>query len=561
MSQSVLALLALAPLAVVGVLLLGLRWPAQRAMPVAFAATALLATLVWGVPLVVATAASLRGAIIAVELLSIVFGAILLLNTLERCGAMDRIRQGLAAISEDRRVQVLLIAWFFGGFIEGAAGFGTPAAIAVPLMVGLGFPKMPAVFAGMAIQCTCVSFGAAGTPLLVGVAAGLGGDADAVAMAGRLGAAEGLDTAASWRLMLETIGLRIAAVHALVGLLVPLLLVALMTRFYGPSRSLRDGLSVWPLAVYAAAVMLIPYVLAGWLLGPEFPTLVGSLVGMAIFVATVRAGWFLPCGEPWEFADGERRALRAVDPRIGPLMAWGPYAAVAATLVVTRLPQLPVRDLIGAVVIPIDGLLGTDIGRDVRPLVLPSSVFLAVSLLTFVVYRARTGFSARDYAAAWRDSLRTMVPATPALLFSIMLVQVFLNSDGASGYPTMPLALAGGVERLAGAAWPLVAPVVGGLGAAVAGSNTISNMMFVLFQFDVGRQVGAEPLWMVALQAVGGAAGNTICVHNVVAASAVVGLSGQEGAVLRKTSIVFGYYVIATALLYWATVGLGAATA
>ncbi len=106
----------------------------------------------------------------------------------------------------------------------------------------------------------------------------------------------------------------------------------------------------------------------------------------------------------------------------------------------------------------------------------------------------------------------------------------------------MPIALADGVAALAGSAWPIFAPVIGGLGAFVAGSNTVSNMMFSLFQFGVGQRIGVDPTWIVALQAVGGAAGNMICVHNVVAAAAVVGLVGKEGAVIRLTLMPFLYY-------------------
>lgn len=124
-----------------------------------------------------------------------------------------------------------------------------------------------------------------------------------------------------------------------------------------------------------------------------------------------------------------------------------------------------------------------------------------------------------------------------------MTVQVFINSHRASEIPTMPIALAQGAEALVGQWWPLVASTVGGIGAAIAGSNTLSNMMLSLFQFDVGLKIGVDPAWIVALQAVGGAAGNTICVHNVVAASAVVGLAGREADVIRKTLLVFLYYV------------------
>ena len=118
----------------------------------------------------------------------------------------------------------------------------------------------------------------------------------------------------------------------------------------------------------------------------------------------------------------------------------------------------------------------------------------------------------------------------------------------------MPEALAGGVERLAGDAWPLLAPFIGGIGAAIAGSNTVSNMMFSQLQYDVGARLGVDPTWIVALQAVGGAAGNMICVHNVVAASAVVGMNGKEGAVIRKTLIPFFFYALLAGSLGYAIV-------
>src|SRR5699024_9646224 len=169
----------------------------------------------------------------------------------------------------------------------------------------------------------------------------------------------------------------------------------------------------------------------------------------------------------------------------------------------------------------------------------PGAVFIVISLITFFVQSMEPA----NYANAWKMSWKTMIPASAALVFTVPMVQVFINSGGgAAGYDEMPAVLAEGVANLGGSVYPIVAPFVGGLGAFVAGSNTVSNMMFSLFQHGVGTRIGADPTWMVALQAVGGAAGNMICVHNVVAASAVVGLVGKEGHVIRKTLIPFVYY-------------------
>ena len=574
---TVLALLALMPILSVAVLLVGLRWPARRAMPICYLTACLLALLVWRIPAVQVAAASLQGVVIAGKLLFIVFGAVLLLNTLEQCGALNQIRRNFHAISPDRRIQAIIIGWLFGSFIEGAAGFGTPAALAVPLMVGLGFPPMAAVFVGMVIQSTPVSFGAAGTPILLGVSSGLsdGGVAIQTYATGLVG-----DQGDTWRDFLELIGFRVACIHIALGTLIPLLLVTLMTRFFGPNRSFRDGLAVAPFALFAAFAMTVPYGLAAYFLGPEFPSLLGGLTGLAIVVLGASQGFLLPSSqECWDFAPRENweptwigdmpmdqppaNETFVSTAAVSTTAAWMPYLLVALLLVATRI-YLPWQALTKSLLafsvplqyekaIPGSGLLGTSIGESVTPFYLPGMIFLIVSIVTFGYFRFAYQFSWQGYARAWRQSGQTMARASTALLFAVAMVRVFINSkQGASHYDDMPLALAKGVAELLGSAWPLVSPLVGGVGAAVAGSNTISNMMFSLFQFNVGMDIGADAVWIVALQAIGGAAGNTICVHNVVAASAVVGLTGQEGTVIRKTCWVFLYYALAPGLFFWA---------
>jgi lactate permease len=563
MNAILLAALSLLPIASVGLLLIVLRWPASRAMPLCYLVAAALAVLIWGVPGWQLAAASVKGLIIAAELLFIVFGAVLLLNTLEESGGLATIRQSFRDITPDRRIQVIVIAWLFGSFIEGSAGFGTPAAVAVPLLVGLGFPAMAAATAGMVIQSTPVSFGAAGTPILVGVNQGLAADPAVAAYAEQLGYATWLD-------FLAMIGLKVAVLHAVAGTLIPLFVVAIMTRFFGKNRSLAEGMAVWKFALFAALAMTVPYLAVAYLLGPEFPSLLGGLIGLAIVVPAAKRGFLVPPADQcWDFDDPQQwdpdwtgklapAARGASDQPMGVWIAWLPYALVAALLVATRLEAFPLGALLKQATIPFHQILGTTISHDVRPLYLPGTVFIVVSGIAFLVHRMPGG----GYARAWAKSVRTVVAASTALVCTVPMVQVFINSGGgADGYDAMPLALARGVEQLAGGAWPLLSPLIGGLGAAVAGSNTVSNMMFALFQFHVGDRIGVDPTWIVALQAVGGAAGNMICVHNVVAASAVVGLLGREGTILRKTLLPFAYYVALTGglgcvIVWWSEKGL-----
>ena len=546
MSIAVLSVLSLLPIITVAVFLVMLRWPASRAMPLSFGVAVVLALAVWQVPAVQVVAASINGLVVALTLLYIIFGAILLLNTLQESGALKTIRQGFTDITPDRRVQVIIIAWLFGSFIEGSAGFGTPAAVAVPLLVGLGFPGMAAVTAGMIIQSTPVSFGAAGTPILVGVNTGLSADPAIQAYAAQLGYAE-------WSDFLAFIGLKVAILHAAAGTLVPLILVSAVTRFFGKNRSIAEGLQVWKFALFAAFAMTIPYVAAAYFLGPEFPALIGSLVGLAVVVTAARSGFLVPAPEDaWDFDQKERWPADwtgSIQPKdithhsgsMSLIRAWSPYVLVAALLLVSRLRALPFGRWLQAWTISWPEIFGTGVSASVQPLFLPGTIFIVASLVTWWLHQIPTA----SYKTSWSTSLRVTAAASVALVFTVPMVQVFINSyGGAAGYERMPIALADGVAALAGSAWPIFAPFIGGIGAAVAGSNTVSNMMFSLFQFNMGERIAVDPTWVVALQAVGGAAGNMICVHNVVAASAVVGLLGREGAVIRLTVIPFIYYAL-----------------
>ena len=297
-------------------------------------------------------------------------------------------------------------------------------------------------------------------------------------------------------------------------------------------------------------------------LGPEFPSLLGSLVGLAIVVPAAKRGFLLPAGDPWDFqAKSEwdeswngtlNSDLGEAPPNLSLWKAWFPYLVIAVLLVVTRLPALQLGPLIKSVALPLDpastqNLFGTPVTiAPVQPLYLPGTVFLVACLVTVVLHR----MSRAAVGRAVKRSARMLVSASVALLFAVPMVQVFLNSEqGAAGLDKMPTVLAEGVASLAGQAWPGFSAMIGGLGAFVAGSNTISNMTFSLFQFGVAERIGANPIWVVALQAVGGAAGNVICVHNVVSACAVVGLVGREGDVIRITSFVFLYYILVAGVL------------
>ncbi|WP_078394239.1 L-lactate permease [Shouchella patagoniensis] len=535
------SIIALTPILSVLLFLVILKWPAKRAMPIAFIITVIVAYFVWQVPVNQIVASSMKGIVTALEVLFIVFGAVLMLNTLRESGAIHTIRQGFTNISPDRRIQAIIICWLFGSFIEGASGWGTPAAILAPLLVAVGFPAMASVMVALIIQSTPVSFGAVGTPILIGVGSGLAGSENVMETAATLGMTTDV--------YIRSIGAQVAIVHGIVGLFIPLIMVMMLTLFFGEKRSIRAGLKVWKFALFAGIAFTVPYVAVANLLGPEFPSLFGGLIGLAIVVPAAKKGWFMP-KQTWDFVDSSKwdpewmgmlSADKLVTPTISPLKAWFPYILIGFLLVITRMNALPFGDVLKQAALQFENVFGTPIEIVSTPLFLPGFTMVAVSVISYFIYR----MNRRSYGTAVKNSTKMIISAAPALLFAVPMVQVFINSGvNASGYESMPLLLADTVSSLTGEHWPIVAPTIGALGAFVAGSNTISNMMFSLFQFGTAENVGINPATIVALQAVGGAAGNIICVHNVVAASAAAGIVGKEGVLIRKVMIPLIYYLV-----------------
>lgn len=547
MNLTIQTLFAVAPILFAAILLIVLRWPARRAMPIVYIVAAVIGLTVWGVAITHVVASTIQGLFITFDILYIIFGAILLLNTLKHSGAITAIRTGFTGISSDRRVQVVIIAWLFGSFIEGASGFGTPAAIAAPLMVALGFPAMAAVMIGMMIQSTAVTFGAVGTPILIGVKGGL----ENPGLNAQLASA-GL----SFENYLRTITAQSAVLHGIAGTLMPLLMVMMMTRFFGRNKSWAEGLSMTPFLIFGGLAFTVPYTLTGIFLGPEFPSLLGALIGLAVMTFATRKGFLIP-KEPWDFAPAsewnpewvgrtESNINILTDKKMSAGLAWVPYLLVAFFLVISRLPRLPVGNMMKSVTVAWPNIFGTGITASSQPLYLPGTILVAVVFMTFFLHRMKI----TELRAAFFESGRILLGAGFVLIFTVPMVRIYINSGtNTLGLSSMPVTMAEWVATRVGHVWPLFAPSIGALGAFIAGSNTVSNLMFSLFQHSVAQSLLISGTLVVALQAVGAAAGNMVAIHNVVAASATVGLLGQEGVTLRKTILPTLYYVTIVGLL------------
>ncbi|CAM4312675.1 L-lactate permease [Lacicoccus alkaliphilus] len=555
-----LVFLSLLPILSIFFFLVILRWSAKKGMLYSFILTILIAFFGWQMGVIEIAAASLKGVMTALEVGVIVFGAVLLLNMMKVSGAVDTIRSSFTSISPDRRVQAIIVAWLFGTFLEGAAGWGAPATIVGPLLIALGFPALAAVIIALMLQSTPVSYGAVGTPILVGVNTSV----ENQPVVNDYLAREGMELSQ----FIFDVGAQVSIFHAMIGLFIPLFMSAMLTRFFGKNKSFLEGLAVWPFAIFAGLAFVIPYSLTANMLGPEFPSLIGGLVGMLIVIPLARKGFLMP-KDTFEFESQDKWPLSWMSDisteanasrNISMSKAWLPYVLVALLLVATRIEALGLNAIVSAWQISFDDILGTGINHSLSPLMIPGVVFILVAIATGFIHKV----DFKGMGSAFKVSWKTILSAMAALIVSVPLVQVFINSGiNDAGYESMPLILAHAAAGLFGDGWPLVSPAIGGLGAFAAGSNTVSNMMFGLFQFGVADEIDVSPLVIVSLQAVGGAAGNMICVHNVVAASAAVGLIGKEGSVITKLLIPTAFYIVFAGAIGYAwvnSIGFNAGT-
>ncbi len=450
-----------------------------------------------------------EAAFTALTILWIVFAALCVYYLQEMSGAIVTIRDRLASLSSDPRIVAILVAWFFALFMEGAAGFGTPVALAAPLLVGLGFRPVEAVSIALLGHAIGVSFGAVGTPVIPQAAA--------------TGLSE-LSIARSTSLL-----------HTLAGWFMLFVVVYLAGRI----ASGRGAGAVWGWAVLAAFAFLVPYVLIAWFVGPELPTLLGAVVGAAVLVVVLRrvhtpqvAGG-LPGGAT--SAAGPPPADEASATPPGLVRAAAPYLVLIALVLLTRLVG-PIEDASRAVVI--DWTISDRFAGSFEPFYHPGTLLV----LSFLV----AGPLQRQPPAVFRGAVwsaaRRIAPVSIALFATLGVARLMVHS--------------GMIEELAVAAadnlgvlWPVAAPFVGILGTFATGSATSSNVLFTEFQASTANQLDLRLENMIGAQGFGAAAGNVIAPHNIVAGGATVGLRGEEGAVLRRTAIPCLLYGLAGGVL------------
>src|SRR5262245_58922272 len=504
---------------------------------VAFALAALLTYLVriWFFKTIpnLAHAAIVSGLLQALTPISIVFGAIFFFVALEHSGAMQTLQLWLNGVSRNPVAQLMIVGWSFVFLIEGASGFGTPAALAAPILVGLGFPPLRVAILCIVMNAVPTSFGAVGTPTWFGF--------------GSLGLTES---------QLLEIGLKSALMHAAAALVIPVIALSFVVDW----KVIRRNLLFVELAVLASVLPMAAVATFNY----EFPSVVGGIIGLltTIFLARRRIGLVK------DEANAAASVTQGQQPEVNPLRpgdvfrALAPLLGTVGILLLTRIPFLGLRQLLTSeaawvsfplsqvgefslspsLVFQLRGILGEDLHWSYAllyvPFILPFFVAAALALILYRCPPSVFGKVANETFARLRNPVI-------ALFGALIFVQLLKIDGERASTRILGDALAAG----AGGLWIYFAGFLGALGSFFSGSNTISNLTFGPIQLRIAQDLGKYPTTMLALQTVGAAMGNMVAIHNIVAVCAVLGLKNEEGNILKKTFIpTLAYGIILAAL-------------
>jgi lactate permease len=458
----------------------------------------LVAVLVYRMPIGLALASTLQGALYGLFPIGwIVISAVFLYRITVETGQFEIVKNSIASITEDRRLQALLIAFSFGAFLEGAAGFGTPVAISAAMLVGLGFEPLYAAGLCLIANTAPVAFGAIGTPVVVA------------------GQVSGLDD----RLISQAVGRQLP----FLSVLVPFWLVFTMSG----RRGVRE---VWPAALVSGASFAVAQWWTSNYLGPLLPDIISSLCSIVSLVLFLRV---------WKPAriyrfEGEARSSQTATPgRRAVLSAWSPF--VVLTVLVGSWGIKPVKALLERATVPFpfpfvhNAIVHPATGRPLPSvftlnwLSATGTVILIAALASMALMRMRPADGIRLFG-------RTLA-SLRAPLITIAAVLGFAYIGNSSGMTTtMGMALAS-----TGALFPLFSPVLGWLGVFMTGSDTSANAVFGRLQSVSAGRIGMNPVLAVAANSSGGVTGKMISPQSIAVACAATGLVGQESGLFRFT--------------------------
>ncbi|ALV35340.1 L-lactate permease [Streptomyces sp. CdTB01] len=490
------ALVAALPLVIVLILLGGLRVKAHLAGLTGLLAAVLVARLAYGMPLGQTLSSAAQGAVFGLfPILWIVVNALWVYRMTVRTRHFDILRRSFGRLSDDPRIQALVVAFCFGALLEALAGFGAPVAICSVMLVALGFDPVRAAVVALVANTAPVAFGAMGTPVVT------------------LAQVTGLP--------LDTVASVVGRQTPLLALVVPLVLVWLVDG----RRGLRE---TWVPALVCGVAFAVAQFAASNYVSAQLADIAASLVGAAALVAVPHAR--VPAREEVRasvLTGARSEELDEEDPRREVVRAYAPYALIVVTFSVAQIPAVkdwlaratqtydwPFLDVVAPNGEPVGGNVFT------WPVVSTGGTLVLLAGLCTAAVLARV--AVEEWLATVHELRFAILTVT-----SVLALAYVMNLSGQA-------ATIGHFVAAAGAGLAFLSPVLGWFGVAVSGSDTSANALFGALQVSAARESGLSPELLAAANSSGGVLGKMISPQNLTIACAAVGLAGREGDLLRK---------------------------
>jgi lactate permease len=548
------ALFAVLPLVTLFVLLGGLKLAAHVAAVWSLLVAILVAIIVYSMPVGQTLDAGLEGAVFGLfPIMWIVVNAIWIYNMADRTGHFAVIRRSFARLSDDQRVQAVLIAFCFGALLEALAGFGTPVAICSVMLIGLGFNPIKAAAVSLVANTAPVAFGAIAVPITT--------------------------LAPLAELPKDDLGAMVGRQTPFLALIVPLILIGMVD-------GRRGVKATWPVAVWGGLAFAIGQFACSNYLSVELTDIVASLLSAGAIIGLLqvwRPGETLavPAGPSPAMAGGEsgvdqRRFTKEAERRAGAssdgqlkrdtpgeiIVGFSPYIIIIAVFALAQIHWLPFFDWLdgrtkefdwpGLDVLNAKGEAPTAVTFKLNWANAAGTLLLVSGLLTMLTLRIRPRRAIEAYVATLNQLKFAILTVTTVLALAYVM-----NLSGQT--ITIGNWLAG-----AGAAFALLSPILGWLGVAVTGSDTSSNALFGALQVSAAEKANLSPMLMAASNSSGGVLGKMISPQNLAIGAAAVGMAGQEGDLFRRVvkwslillaAMVLIVYLQSTSILSWMVVG------
>ena len=501
------ALVALIPIVFYLVALAGLKVKGWLTGLLTLLVAIVIAILFFKMPFQFAAFSTLHGMVYGVMPIGwIILTSVFLYKMTVKTGHFDIIRDSITSLTDDRRIQALIIAFSFGAFLEGAAGFGAPVAITASLLVGLGFKPLYAAGVCLIANTAPVAFGAVGAPV--------------TAMDGLTTYANGSPIAAA------EIAAMIGRQLPLVSIFIPFYLVLIMAGF-------KKTLEVWPALLVSGGSFAIAQFISSNFMGEQLPDILSSLVSLVSMVILLQ---FWKPKTTWRFADEKEVDANGVQPKHSlkeVLVAWSPFVVLTFVIFIWTMksskaffktialnPKVPfIHNNI------VSSVSGKEIAA-VFKLDLVGSIGTAI-LVAALISKFIIKISWKDAAITFGKTFNEVKIALLTIAFVVGFAYV-MNASGMSN--TLGYALAA-----TGAAFKVLSPALGWIGVFITGSDTSANLLFAKLQQVTASQVGMDPLLAVAANASGGVVGKMISPQSIAVAAAAVGLVGKEPDLLKFT--------------------------